>query len=120
MSPLRQRLKRPETYLAILVAAILLLVLDSLRRPAGQVTVPIYVSGVRLYQALGRPLLKGCIRCRYQPTCSEYSIAAVREYGIGRGLLLTAKRINSCTTRVPLGTPDPVTSTSNFGRPQGR
>jgi uncharacterized protein len=120
MSSLRQRLKRPETYLAILVAVILLVVLDSLRRPTSQVTVPIYVSGVRLYQALGRPLLNGRIRCRYQPTCSEYSIAAVCEYGIRHGLLLTVKRINSCTAKVPLGTPDPVTSTSNFGGPQSR
>ena len=114
MSPLRQRLKRPETYLAILVAVILLVVLDSLRSPASQVTVPIYVSGVRLYQVLGRPLLKGRIRCRYQPTCSEYSIAAVCEYGIRRGLWLTIKRINSCTAKVPLGTPDPVIRTSDL------
>ena len=115
MSPLRERLKRPETYLAILVVMILLAVLDSLRSPASQVTVPIYVSGVRLYQALGRPLLRGRIRCRYQPTCSEYSVAAVREYGIRRGLLLTVKRVNSCTAKVPLGTPDPVIRTSNLG-----
>ena len=120
MSSLRQRLKRPQTYLALLVAVILLVVLDSFRSPANQVTVPIYVSGVRLYQALGRPLLKGRIRCRYQPTCSDYSIAAVREYGIRRGLLLTVKRVNSCTTKVPLGTPDPVKRTSILGLPRDR
>ena len=120
MSPLRQRLKRPETYLAILTAVIFFVVLDSLRSPASQVTVPIYVSGVRLYQAFGRPLLKGRIRCRYQPTCSEYSIAAVREYGIRRGLELTVKRVNSCTAKVPMGTPDPVIRTSNLDLSRGR
>lgn len=108
MSPLRQPLKRPETYLALLAIAILFVVLDSFRSPANQVTGHSYVAGVRLYQVIGRPLLKGRIQCRYQPTCSEYSMEAVRVFGIRRGLLLTVKRINSCTTKVPLGTPDPV------------
>jgi putative membrane protein insertion efficiency factor len=108
MSSLRQRLKRPGTYLAILSIVILFAVLDSYRSPASQVTGYLYVTGVHMYQILGRPLLLGRIRCRYQPTCSEYSIAAVREYGVRQGLLLTVKRINSCTAKVPMGTPDPV------------
>ena len=115
MSPLRQRLKRPETYLALLSFVILFVVLDSCRSPASQVTGCLYVTGVHLYQAIGRPLLKGRIQCRYEPTCSEYSIEAVREYGIRQGLLLTVKRINSCTTKVPLGTPDPVPRARDYG-----
>ncbi|MGO8787844.1 MAG: membrane protein insertion efficiency factor YidD [Terriglobia bacterium] len=99
---------------------ILFAVLDSYRSPANQVTGYLYVSGVRLYQAIGRPLLKGRIQCRYQPTCSEYSIEAVRECGIRRGILLTVKRINSCTTKVPLGTPDPVLRTPNHGVAEAR
>lgn len=47
-------------------------------------------------------------RCRYYPTCSEYSIEAVREYGVRRGLVLTVTRIKSCTINVPLGTHDPL------------
>ncbi len=108
MSPLRQSLKRPGTYLAVLSIVLLFAAMDFFRSPANQVTGHLYVAGVHIYQAIGRPLLKGRIQCRYRPTCSEYSIEAVRHYGIRQGLLLTAKRIQSCTTRVPLGTPGPV------------
>lgn len=120
MSPLWQRLKRPETYLAVLLLVALLAVLDSCRNPANQVTGHLYVTGVRLYQVWGRPVLKGRIRCRYQPTCSEYSMAAVREYGLRKGLWLTVKRIKSCTTKVPLGTPDPVWRAGDGGGIKGR
>ena len=34
--------------------------------------------------------------CRYLPTCSEYSIEALKTFGFFRGLLLSAKRILSC------------------------
>ena len=34
--------------------------------------------------------------CRYLPTCSEYSIEALKTYGLIKGLLLTFKRILSC------------------------
>jgi len=120
MSPLWQRLKRPETYLIMLSIVILFAVLDSCRSPTNQVTGHLYVTGVHVYQAIGRPLLKGRIQCRYQPTCSEYSIAAVRKYGLRQGFLLTVKRINSCTTKVPLGTPDPVLRAPDHGVTEGR
>jgi len=34
--------------------------------------------------------------CRYLPTCSEYSIDALKEYGFFKGLLISIKRILSC------------------------
>lgn len=34
--------------------------------------------------------------CRYLPTCSEYSLEAVSEYGAVRGLWLTVRRIGRC------------------------
>jgi len=110
MPTLRKYLKRPETYLAALFTLIALGLLDSFRRPERQVTARAYIGAVRVYQAIGRPLLKGRIQCRYQPTCSDYSIDAVRMHGIRPGLALTVKRINSCDTSVPLGTraPSPV------------
>jgi uncharacterized protein len=110
MSALRKRLKRPETYLAVLLLVAALAAIDSYRRPSAQVTARLYIAGVQLYQAVGRPLLKGHIRCRYRPTCSEYSIEAVSKHGIKRGPLLTVKRIDSCRTNVPMGTLDPVPS----------
>ena len=34
--------------------------------------------------------------CRYLPTCSEYSIDALKEYGFFKGLFISIKRILSC------------------------
>lgn len=108
MSTLRKCLTRPGPYLLAICAALLLVALDSLRAPAEQVTAGVYLRAVRGYQSHGRPLLRGYIHCRYRPTCSEYSVDAVRKYGIGRGLVLTATRIASCTAAVEEGTADPV------------
>ena len=35
-------------------------------------------------------------RCRFQPTCSEYALEALRRYGAFRGGALTARRIARC------------------------
>lgn len=35
-------------------------------------------------------------RCRYTPTCSEYTIRAVKKHGILKGGYLSIKRIGSC------------------------
>ena len=34
--------------------------------------------------------------CRYLPTCSQYSIDALKEFGFFKGLLMSIKRILSC------------------------
>ena len=34
--------------------------------------------------------------CRYLPTCSQYSIEALRTYGFFKGILMSLKRILSC------------------------
>jgi putative membrane protein insertion efficiency factor len=108
MSALRQCLKRPHTYLYALALLVLLGVLDSTRRPDAQVTAKVWVAGVRAYQRFGRPVASRFIRCRFRPTCSEYSLEAVEHFGIRRGLWLTTRRLRACTNAVPPGTEDPV------------
>ena len=49
---------------------------------------------VRLYQVTLGPLLGG--QCRFLPTCSEYSIEALRTHGAIRGSWLTVRRIARC------------------------
>jgi putative membrane protein insertion efficiency factor len=92
---------------AVLVAG-LGLAWDVSRQPDRQLTAHLYIGSVHAYQAIGRPLLKGKVACRYRPTCSDYSIEAVQRHGTLRGLALTYKRIRSCTNDVPMGTVDIV------------
>jgi putative membrane protein insertion efficiency factor len=120
MSTLRKCLTRPHTYLAVLVCFFAAAMLDSYRSPPNQWTSRAYVKAVRLYQKYGRPLTSRYIRCRYRPTCSEYSLQAVETHGIRRGLSLTYQRLASCTTAVPLGTDDPVPPPFTGNRGQHR
>ncbi len=36
------------------------------------------------------------VECKYYPSCSEYSIQAIKKYGALKGLLLSFKRILKC------------------------
>ncbi len=108
MSSLRKRLKDPRVLLGLWVVFVAGCVLDTFRAPGSQCTGKAYIGVVHVYQALGRPIIKQHIHCRYHPTCSEYSIEAVEKHGIRWGLVLTYRRINSCQPEVPLGTEDPV------------
>ncbi len=49
---------------------------------------------IRFYQMTLSPLLGS--NCRYQPTCSNYMIQAIEEWGIAKGLWLGLKRISRC------------------------
>ena len=49
---------------------------------------------VRFYQVGISPLFPAS--CRYSPTCSQYMIEAIKEWGPGKGMILGIKRISSC------------------------
>ena len=54
----------------------------------------ILIKLIKLYKYLLSPLIGHS--CRYLPTCSEYSIEALKTYGFFKGLSLSVKRILSC------------------------
>jgi uncharacterized protein len=54
----------------------------------------IAVAPIVLYRRVVSPLLPP--RCKYYPSCSEYAIQAVSEFGILRGLVLAAWRLLRC------------------------
>lgn len=53
-----------------------------------------FVFLIRGYQLLISPLLPST--CRYDPTCSHYSIEALQKHGVLKGGWLAIKRIGSC------------------------
>ena len=54
----------------------------------------IFIKMINGYRFLISPLLGHS--CRYLPTCSEYSIEALKTFGFFKGFYLSLKRILSC------------------------
>jgi uncharacterized protein len=69
------------------------------------------VAIVRSYQTVVSPLLPR--RCKYYPSCSQYAIDAVRQYGAVRGAVLAAWRLLRCNP-LSYGGYDPVENQKLF------
>ena len=52
------------------------------------------IQFIKGYRFIISPLLGQS--CRYLPTCSEYSIEALKTFGFFKGLFMSTKRILSC------------------------
>ncbi|MCP3902815.1 MAG: membrane protein insertion efficiency factor YidD [Planctomycetes bacterium] len=66
--------------------------------PRVSIAARLLTAGVLLYQATLRPVMGG--HCRFQPTCSDYALEALRQHGAWRGGRLAARRLFRCH---PLG-----------------
>lgn len=53
-----------------------------------------FIALIKLYQLVLSPLLGP--KCRFTPTCSQYSLEAFKKYGPVKGFWLTIKRIGRC------------------------
>lgn len=53
-----------------------------------------FIFLVRVYQRVISPMLGP--KCRYTPTCSEYTVQALKKHGLIKGGWLSVKRISSC------------------------
>ncbi|MGY3792721.1 membrane protein insertion efficiency factor YidD [Aquimarina sp. 433] len=53
-----------------------------------------FIGLIKFYQNFISPLTPAT--CRYQPTCSHYSVEALRKHGLIKGGKLAIKRIFSC------------------------
>ncbi len=58
----------------------------------------VFALPIRFYRLVVSPLIGS--NCRFQPTCSEYAIEALKSHGAFRGGWLAARRIAKCH---PLG-----------------
>ena len=62
------------------------------------------VGFIKIYQMLP---LSSHSACRFKPTCSEYAIEAIKEWGSIKGTYLAIKRILRCNPTSKIGY-DPV------------
>jgi uncharacterized protein len=53
-----------------------------------------FILVIRIYQLIISPWLGP--KCRFTPSCSEYSIQAFRKYGPVKGFWLSMKRVSKC------------------------
>ncbi|MCF8266698.1 MAG: membrane protein insertion efficiency factor YidD [Ignavibacteriales bacterium] len=53
-----------------------------------------FVLIIKIYQIFISPLLPPS--CRYSPTCSHYTLEALKKYGVFKGGWLGIKRISRC------------------------
>ena len=65
----------------------------------------IFIYPIKLYQLFISPMLPNT--CRHLPSCSDYTIEAIEEFGVLRGIFKGTVRILRCN---PLGTSgfDPI------------
>ncbi len=54
----------------------------------------IFILPIKLYQWFISPLIGQ--NCRHEPTCSSYTIEAIKEWGVLKGVFLGAKRLSKC------------------------
>ena len=52
------------------------------------------IKFIKIYKFFISPLLANS--CRYSPTCSDYTIEALKTHGFLKGIFLSLKRIISC------------------------
>ncbi len=53
-----------------------------------------FIIVIKIYQVLISPLFPSS--CRYMPTCSHYTVEALKKHGLFKGGWLGIKRISKC------------------------
>ena len=53
-----------------------------------------FISIIKFYQVFFSPFLGKT--CRFNPSCSNYTILAIEKFGILKGLFMSTKRILRC------------------------
>jgi len=70
----------------------------------------LFIVPIRFYQYVISPMIGP--RCRYIPSCSQYTIEAIQQHGVLKGTWLGIKRISRCHPWGGHGY-DPVPGTEN-------
>lgn len=75
------------------------------------------VWSIRGYQTFISPALPR--RCKYYPSCSQYAVDALTQYGVVRGIVLAGWRLLRCNP-LSYGGYDPVERQTLFASNRGR
>ena len=57
----------------------------------------IILSSVKIYQRIAPRKIR--LKCRFEPSCSQYMILAIEKYGVIKGVLNGIKRLSKCNNR---------------------
>ena len=60
----------------------------------GRVATAVLTAPILFYRRFLSPMFPPV--CRFEPTCSEYALDALRVHGPFKGLFLTARRLSRC------------------------
>lgn len=80
-----------DTFFAIFIAIVSVLVYSILN------TKSIILSSVKIYQRIAPRKIR--LKCRFEPSCSQYMILAIEKYGVIKGVCKGIKRLSKCNSR---------------------
>lgn len=84
-----------------------ILIFDLRRSPETQWTAKALLISIDLYQRTLSPHMSAAgVRCRFEPTCSNYAEAVIRRDGALKGSWRTVHRVVRCGPWTPAGTSD--------------
>jgi len=97
-----------RSLLALLVVIVVLAGVDLTRPADRQISTRAALAGLTVYQATLSRVYAGLgVRCRFEPTCSHYAAASLRQHGFLEGSRLAVRRVMRCGPWTPAGTIDP-------------
>lgn len=80
-----------DTFFSILIAIVSILVYSIFNIKS------IILSSVKLYQQIAPRRIR--MKCRFEPSCSQYMILAIEKYGVIKGVCKGIKRLSKCNNR---------------------
>lgn len=80
-----------DTFFVILIAIVSILVYSIFNIKS------IILFSVKIYQRIAPRKIR--LKCRFEPSCSQYMILAIEKYGVVKGVCKGIKRLSKCNNR---------------------
>ncbi|MBM4139879.1 MAG: membrane protein insertion efficiency factor YidD [Nitrospira sp.] len=86
-----------RTLIITLSLIFFLLCVDLSRKPEHQFSANFLIFSIEQYRTYVSPRLSGIVVCKFKPSCSSYTITALREYGSLKGSAMSINRLLKCS-----------------------